>query len=124
MLFAFGRLRQILVVHIKRFNYTAYSRDKVNTLVRFPVKGLDLSPFVSHAEDRAEHGRPIYDLYGVSNHMGVLGGGHYTATCMDDSTEKWFNFNDSTVSDADVSETQSSVAYVLFYKQRSRERAP
>ena len=56
--------------------------------------------------------------------MGVLGGGHYTATCMNDPTEKWFNFNDSTVSDADVSETQSSVAYVLFYKQRSREPVP
>ena len=26
-------------------------------------------------------GRPLYDLYAVSNHSGGLGSGHYTATC-------------------------------------------
>jgi len=81
-------------------------------MVRMP-RTLPAFPFPSH-----------YLRYGVSNHMGVLGGGHYTATCLDDPTSKWFNFNDSTVSEADVSETQSSVAYVLFYKQRSREPVP
>ena len=37
----------ILVLHIKRFSYTAVSRDKINTTVRFPVRGLDLTPYVS-----------------------------------------------------------------------------
>ena len=49
---------------------------------------------------------------------GALGGGHYTATCFNEASEKWFTFNDSKVSPADESELQSPVAYVLFYKQR------
>lgn len=39
----------------------------------------------------------IYDLYGVVNHSGSLGGGHYTAQCFNRVENKWFNFNDSFV---------------------------
>ena len=118
----------ILVLHIKRFNYTAYTRDKISALVSFPVKGLDLTPFVSHPSDRTTLQRPVYDLYGVSNHIGVLGGGHYTAMCAhrhvnegSEVGEKWFNFNDGKVSAADEAETQSPIAYVRFYRQRRKD---
>ena len=41
------RFPKILVVHIKRFRYSTFSRQKLSTDVSFPIEGLDLSPFMS-----------------------------------------------------------------------------
>ena len=41
------RLPAILVVHIKRFRFTAVARDKLMTDVVFPVAGLDLAAYIS-----------------------------------------------------------------------------
>ena len=41
-------------------------------------------------------GTCVYDLVAVSNHVGYLGGGHYTACAKNGG--KWYNFNDSHVS--------------------------
>eukprot|EP00611_Tribonema_gayanum_P003002 TRINITY_DN12329_c0_g1_i2.p1 TRINITY_DN12329_c0_g1~~TRINITY_DN12329_c0_g1_i2.p1 ORF type:complete len:510 (-),score=172.92 TRINITY_DN12329_c0_g1_i2:141-1670(-) len=40
------RLPPVLVIQLKRFQYTAYSRRKLRNLVDFPIRGLDLSPFL------------------------------------------------------------------------------
>ena len=49
--------------------------------------------------------------------MGGLGGGHYTAYARRDG--RWFNFNDSQVTEvADTSRIVGTAAYVLFYKRR------
>jgi hypothetical protein len=37
-------LPEVLVIHLKRFRYTRYSRDKLDTPVAFPLTGLDLGP--------------------------------------------------------------------------------
>ena len=67
-----------------------------------------------------DHPEPIlYDLYAVSNHFGSLNGGHYTATCLNQATGKWYYFNDSSVSPVDDNRMIiSSAAYLLFYRQR------
>lgn len=54
-------LPDVLVVHLKRFSYTTYSRDKLDTPVRFPIEGLDLSRHVLNPEGKGM----IYDLYAV-----------------------------------------------------------
>jgi len=41
----------------------------------------------------------IYDLYGVVNHSGVIGFGHYYAYCKNKKTGKWYEHNDSSVSE-------------------------
>lgn len=80
------QLPDILVIHIKRFNMTARFREKIRAKVVYPLKGLDMSPFCAGGGDRAtapppsvSEGNEIYDLYGVSNHIGGMNGGHYTA---------------------------------------------
>jgi uncharacterized UBP type Zn finger protein len=50
MQLALWRLPPVLVIQLKRFQYTAYSRRKLRNLVQFPVRGLDLSPFVAVAQ--------------------------------------------------------------------------
>lgn len=114
----------ILIIHLKRFKtsrvssigsfYYSTGSKKVTATIDFPIKGLDLSNYVLSKEN----GGCIYDLYGVVNHYGGLGGGHYTAYGKNHFDEKWYDFNDSSVSSASGREIVSSAAYVLFYKRR------
>lgn len=43
----FWRLPRILVIHLKRFNFGRFRRDKLDNAVKFPLKDLDLSKFVT-----------------------------------------------------------------------------
>lgn len=70
------RLPDILVVHLKRFSYSRYLKNKLDTFVNFQLSNLDLSQYVMHKDATQSH---MYELYAVSNHYGGLGGGHYSA---------------------------------------------
>jgi ubiquitin C-terminal hydrolase len=54
MQLALWRLPPVLVIQLKRFQYTAYSRRKLRNLVQFPIRGLDLSPFVAQSEQQQQ----------------------------------------------------------------------
>ena len=68
-------LPDVLVIHLKRFSYTRALRDKLDILVEFPVE-LDMRPYVN--PNNVNHPPALYDLIGVCNHYGGLGGGHCT----------------------------------------------
>eukprot|EP00850_Spirogloea_muscicola_P008446 SM000045S16191 [mRNA] locus=s45:115630:120643:- [translate_table: standard] len=107
------RLPEILVVHLKRFSYSRYLKNKLDTFINFPIHRLDLSPYVALANGE-QH---VYSLYAVSNHYGGMGGGHYTAYAKLHSENKWYNFDDSSVSPVSENDTRTSAAYVLFYRR-------
>ena len=65
-------LPSMLVISLKRFSYNRYWRDKLDTQVEFPTRGLDMGPYIINKN----HGKAIYDLTAISNHYGVMGGGH------------------------------------------------
>ncbi|XP_017658693.1 ubiquitin carboxyl-terminal hydrolase 4 isoform X4 [Nannospalax galili] len=110
-------LPKILVVHLKRFSYNRYWRDKLDTVVEFPVRALNMSEFVC---DRSA--RPyVYDLIAVSNHYGAMGVGHYTAYAKNKLNRKWYYFDDSNVSLASEDQIVTKAAYVLFYQRRDDE---
>ncbi|KAG6908782.1 hypothetical protein DXG01_003311 [Tephrocybe rancida] len=125
----------VLVVHLKRFSNSRTMRDKIDTLIDFPVEGLDLSTMVGEREvakrlteqgvDLAEFElgnldeRLVYDLFGVDEHMGGLGGGHYRAYARNHRNAKWYHFDDSHVSPARPTDAVNSSAYLLFYRRRS-----
>ena len=46
-----------------------------------------------------ENGEWVYELYAVLVHSGAISGGHYYVYIRDTSTNKWWNFNDSSVSE-------------------------
>ena len=68
--------------------------------------------------------RFMYDLYAISNHYGTLNAGHYTAFCKNPIAKKWYDFDDSHVSNlgSSLQDVQNRVmtkaAYVLFYRRR------
>lgn len=107
---------RILIVHLKRFSYSRIARDKIEARVDFPLRGLDMSPYIRSADPS----QPVlYDLLAVSNHMGGLGGGHYTAYAMNHKTGRWYSFDDSQCHPLPVDEeVVSKMAYVLFYARR------
>lgn len=65
-----------MVIHLKRFSYNQFLKNKLETYVDFPIDNLDLSNYIgSRNGELSNH----YLLYAVSNHYGSMGGGHYTA---------------------------------------------
>ncbi|KAM4675534.1 ubiquitin carboxyl-terminal hydrolase 15 isoform 2-T2 [Discoglossus pictus] len=107
-------LPPVLVVHLKRFSYSRYMRDKLDTLVDFPVSDLDMSKFLINPNA----GPCRYNLIAVSNHYGGMGGGHYTAFAKNKDDGKWYYFDDSSVSTASEDQIVSKAAYVLFYQRQ------
>ena len=89
-----SRLPPVLLIHLKRFSFKGPFTDKIEKLVDFPLKGLDLTnymppplpPGVDRAgtqtyppEDPRMQIPPYrYDLYAVTNHFGSLSSGHCT----------------------------------------------
>uniref|UniRef100_A0A8C4ZI62 Ubiquitin carboxyl-terminal hydrolase n=1 Tax=Gadus morhua TaxID=8049 RepID=A0A8C4ZI62_GADMO len=98
-------LPPVLVVHLKRFSYSRYMRDKLDSLVDFPLSDLDMSEFLINPNA----GPCRYDLIAVSNHYGGMGGGHYTAYAKNKEDMKWYNFDDSSVSPANHDQIVVSV---------------
>jgi len=121
----------VLMIHLKRFSFKGPFTDKLDTLVDFPIKGLDLtnylpSPLPPSADNHRPHATSTddprtqlppyrYDLYGVTNHFGSLSSGHYTAYIA--SRGGWLYCDDSRVTNADSKDIVGRPAYVLYYKR-------
>jgi len=136
------RLPNILIVHLKRFEFKpglhmhfTVRRDKLDTTVNFPLEGLDMSKhsaevgLLSSDSDSSfcvdSNVPAVYDLFGVVNHYGRMGFGHYTAFCRrwDETgiSDQWQLFDDSSVRDVShaTDAIVSAAAYVLFYRRRN-----
>ncbi|RWW23421.1 hypothetical protein GW17_00012331 [Ensete ventricosum] len=108
------RLPEVLVIHLKRFSYSRYMKNKLETLVDFPIHDLDLSTYIAGMPEQASNN---YRLYAVSNHYGNMGGGHYTAYVYDERENRWYDFDDRSVSPIAEESIKTSAAYVLFYRR-------
>lgn len=117
------RLPIVLIIQLKRFSFkNLIWRDKIDKMVDFPVRGLDLSPYFCGSVPGVP---PIYDLFAVINHHGSILGGHYTASARCVSTQNtrrnevdWRLFDDSRVMFMPESNVVTKSAYMLFYRQR------
>jgi hypothetical protein len=109
----------ILIIHLKRFKYDDFGQrgSKNNETLEYPMEQWDLAKFVLGQGSDV----PCYDLYAVSNHLGGLGGGHYTAYALNRFNEEWYEYNDSTcrMLEDDSVVGRNSTAYLLFYNRSS-----
>ncbi|KAJ7308868.1 hypothetical protein JRQ81_008142 [Phrynocephalus forsythii] len=60
---------------------------------------------------------PIYNLYAISCHSGIMGGGHYV-TYARNPNAKWYCYNDSSCKELHPDEIDTDSAYILFYEQQ------
>ncbi|OIT05101.1 PREDICTED: ubiquitin carboxyl-terminal hydrolase 8 [Nicotiana attenuata] len=107
------RLPEILVIHLKRFSYNRFLKNKLETYVDFPTHDLDLSSYLAYKDGKSSY---RYMLYAISNHYGSMGGGHYTAF-VHQGADRWYDFDDSHVYPISQDKLKTSAAYVLFYRR-------
>lgn len=112
--FDIWQLPRVLIIHMKRFSYTRFSRNKLDTFVRFPIRGLDMQPFVIN-----ENQSVLYDLISVVNHYGLMGSGHYSAFAKNRSDRCWYEYNDDKVVPLNEASVVTRAGYILVYERRS-----
>ncbi|XP_026118786.1 ubiquitin carboxyl-terminal hydrolase 43a [Carassius auratus] len=124
-------LPDILILHLKRFRQVGKRRNKLSTLIRFPISGLDMTPHVVKRSQSMKNLAPwpatwkhgdtdfLYDLYAVCNHHGGMHGGHYTAYCRNSVDGHWYSYDDSSVEIVPEDELCTRGAYILFYQRRN-----
>lgn len=95
----------ILIIHLKRFqtiNITHFINIvKLETMIDYPLQ-LNL---------KDKH----YHLFGVVNHIGNPRFGHYYSY-IKHINNKWYELNDSNVSELDETKIINNNAYILFYQ--------
>jgi len=122
------RVPDILIIQIKRFSFRGFIPQKINNLVEFPTKCLDISNWMLSSQKKAgltisdARENFMYDLFGVVNHSGSAMGGHYTSYCLNqDKTDTWLYHDDDRVFQVTGDTQQELVspkAYILFYKRQ------
>nr|XP_003703489.1 PREDICTED: ubiquitin carboxyl-terminal hydrolase 8-like isoform X1 [Megachile rotundata]XP_012141270.1 PREDICTED: ubiquitin carboxyl-terminal hydrolase 8-like isoform X1 [Megachile rotundata]XP_012141271.1 PREDICTED: ubiquitin carboxyl-terminal hydrolase 8-like isoform X1 [Megachile rotundata]XP_012141272.1 PREDICTED: ubiquitin carboxyl-terminal hydrolase 8-like isoform X1 [Megachile rotundata] len=116
--FDFVKLAPIIVIHLNRFAESGGWLEKRNTGVDFPLTGFNLKPYVVLDSNTIPNIRNYsYSLYAMSNHYGTMEGGHYTAFCKNAAQNKWYKYDDQTVTEVTVNhvKSQNTSAYLLFY---------
>ncbi|XP_071392377.1 ubiquitin carboxyl-terminal hydrolase 3 isoform X2 [Centroberyx affinis] len=115
------KLPKVLCLHLKRFHWTAFLRNKVDTYVEFPLRSLDMRGYLLEPENSLP-GSCLYDLVAVVVHHGSgVGSGHYTAYGSHEG--RWYHFNDSTVTLTNEDTVRKAKAYILFYVARPDKTA-
>uniref|UniRef100_A0A2D4GR52 ubiquitinyl hydrolase 1 n=1 Tax=Micrurus corallinus TaxID=54390 RepID=A0A2D4GR52_MICCO len=109
---------EILCIHLKRFRHDLMFSTKIGTHVSFPLEGLDLQPFL--AKDSPAQ-IAVYDLLSVICHHGTAINGHYIAYCRNNLNNRWYEFDDQSVTEVTESTIQNAEAYVLFYRKSNEE---
>lgn len=103
----FWKLPNVLIIVLKRFTNDG---DKINNLIKFPFE-LDLRKYcVGYKKNTF-----TYNLISVANHDGSLNGGHYYSY-VKNMNGKWYNYNDTNVSEMKKDDIITSSAYCLFYQ--------
>uniref|UniRef100_A0A672J0V7 Ubiquitin carboxyl-terminal hydrolase n=1 Tax=Salarias fasciatus TaxID=181472 RepID=A0A672J0V7_SALFA len=115
------KLPKVLCLHLKRFHWTAFLRNKVDTYVEFPLKDLNMRGYLLEPENSIP-GSCLYDLAAVVVHHGSgVGSGHYTAYGSHEG--RWYHFNDSTVTLSSEEAVRKAKAYILFYVETTSQAA-
>ncbi|XP_006811225.1 ubiquitin carboxyl-terminal hydrolase 32-like [Saccoglossus kowalevskii] len=76
-----------------------------------------LLPVAAGNTDIEDLSKPIYNLYSLSCHTGILGGGHYVAYAINPN-DNWYIYNDSTCKEIKEELIDTDNAYMLFYERQ------
>lgn len=127
------KIPEVLIFHLKRFKSSSntYFKKKNSVFVDFPIEEFDLAPYVLNQNLPNDYPKEladatfgqnksyVYDLFAVSNHYGMLGGGHYTAFAKNYTDGSWYEFDDSIVTKiTNQQKIVTEAAYILFYQRR------
>uniref|UniRef100_A0AAQ5XDE6 Ubiquitin carboxyl-terminal hydrolase n=1 Tax=Amphiprion ocellaris TaxID=80972 RepID=A0AAQ5XDE6_AMPOC len=104
-------LPEVVIIHLKRFSYTKFTREKLDSIVDFPLRDLDFSGCLLRKTVSSEEPPSRYDLIAVSNHYGGLRDGHYTSYARNKDNGQWYYFDDSKVTFAREDQIMVSITH-------------
>ncbi|CAD8054638.1 unnamed protein product [Paramecium sonneborni] len=109
------KLPNILIIHLKRFEFGDKVLGKITQKVNFPINDLQMSPYCFKQDNT------IYNLYAVAQHLGSLQYGHYLSICKHRIDNQWYMYNDDSV--FKIQDPEKTIvndqAYVLFYQKKT-----
>ncbi|KAI9729077.1 MAG: hypothetical protein M1828_000162 [Chrysothrix sp. TS-e1954] len=122
-----------LVFHIKRFSKNKFIPERNPTIVTFPTRSLDMSPYVEPDPRQYPPGDPIwYDLVANITHEGVRirddsveGEAEkkvWRVHVKDKSRDEWFEVQDLYVDKASAETIFAKESYVQIWERRRMER--
>jgi len=91
------RLPKYLVLHVKRFSKNNFFKEKNQSIVNFPIKGLDLTDYVAGGDETKP--RQLFDLIGTVIHTGKADSGTYKVMAVHEPSQEWHDIQDLLVSD-------------------------
>ena len=113
---------KILIILLKRFEYTYTGATKLNNIINFPFEDLDITPYL-HPNHVSKYTK--YDLFAINNHTNFssfgfngISFGHYYSYCKNYTNNKWYNYDDANVSEMNEKDLITKHAYMLFYRAR------
>ena len=106
----FWSLPSVMIIDLKRWHEY---KHKLHQLVSVPLVDADFSKYIKGYNPASY----VYDLFGVCNHGGGVGGGHYTAT-IKNANGKWYEINDTLVNEIKEDKVISAHSYCLFYRKK------
>ncbi|KNG83968.1 ubiquitin carboxyl-terminal hydrolase [Aspergillus nomiae NRRL 13137] len=115
------KLPAILCMQLKRYEHTFSVSEKLEGRIDFPLS-INMLPYTTNPNSRADKSRYIYDLSSAVVHKGKLDAGHYYVYCR--QGDEWILFNDDQVTSVTEADVLSADAYLLFYNLRSLASAP
>ncbi|KAA0723040.1 Ubiquitin carboxyl-terminal hydrolase 47 [Triplophysa tibetana] len=95
----------VLTLHLKRF---AFDYNQMRYVKNACALDVPLSLDIMNT---------IFNLYAVINHNGGYSGGHYNALIKSDQNQKWYSFDDCTVTESETSLQGSRLPYMLMYRK-------
>ena len=107
---SFSELPEILILQIARFGKRWFGLGKVHKMVLFPDLNVDFSHLV---EEEIDCGPSKYNLTAIVFHTGFMNDGHYQ--CYAKKHDKWYLFDDASVSLVTREEVLKCQGYLLFY---------
>ena len=104
---------KILILSLQRFDHITKSKN--NCLIRYQ-EIIDISKYID--KECGYKGESIYNLYGIINHIGNIFSGHYYSYIKIANSNKWYEFNDSSVIEIG-NIRENPYVYSLFYIKNS-----
>eukprot|EP01017_Pseudomicrothorax_dubius_P050902 TRINITY_DN9709_c0_g1_i1.p1 TRINITY_DN9709_c0_g1~~TRINITY_DN9709_c0_g1_i1.p1 ORF type:complete len:476 (+),score=64.18 TRINITY_DN9709_c0_g1_i1:104-1531(+) len=123
----------ILILQLKRFEYRNGVPQKLDTMIKYPLRGLNVGKYFKNPHYKASS---IYDLFAVVCHTGSAESGHYYVNIFTDPIEEerqntgprsykvnaakgvWVQINDDKVKRITESDVITPSAYLLVYHKR------
>lgn len=111
-------LPEMLCVHLKRFRHDLSYSSKISSPVNFPLSGLDMRQYL-HKDCKSKVS--TYDLNAIICHHGTVGSGHYICYAKHAKSNKWYEYDDQSVTQVSAETVQNCEAYVLFYQKSNQQ---